>query len=244
MFTETITHADGTTGTGTATEAHAMRLLRTAVRRGYRMEATRTGGVIITRDVPTGRSVVPKHHTVALEPAVPVRTLTAAVRGDLEAVAARPNAYLVAEADQLFRARVGRVNAGFVSVPPVTVTRLVDRGLLVVGEAYKDTSNGFLPETRRPVRLSLAARLALVARAHRTRTTEPNGYIKPADIGMTAAAGLNKPGRRAGMVYDASSVAGCSCSAWSRPAGHRVEARSYARGHREQVTKELVAGLV
>jgi hypothetical protein len=43
VFRSTVTHADGSTGEGTCTEAHALRLLVTAVRRGYTVEATRQG---------------------------------------------------------------------------------------------------------------------------------------------------------------------------------------------------------
>ncbi|WP_128378529.1 hypothetical protein [Streptomyces cavernae] len=237
MFHEIVTHADGSTGHGTATEAYALSLLRKAVRRDCRMEATRTGGIVITRDLWRGR-VVPDHHIVALEPAKPVNRLTPAVRRDLEAVLAAPDAYVVNQAEQPFRARVGRLWARFVSLAPGTVARLVEGGLLVLGEPYAATSNGFLSEQRRPVRVSLAARLAMGAQAHRTRTTEPNGYVHAADIGLPPGSGRNV-GQKV-LVYDASSAVGCSCRSWSKMAEHRDVARLYVREHREQMTRELV----
>lgn len=238
MFTETITTADGTTETGSCTEAHALTTLRRAVKKGYRVEATRTGGAIIERDVWTG-DTLPKKLTVVIEPVKPVGTITPTMRDDLEAIG-RYEAYRVDAAERPFRDRVDRIHASFRSVPPAAARRLVERGLVTLGEPYQDTSNGYLAETRTPVRVSLAARLATHARTHRTRTTEPNGYVKPADIGMTNTNGLNKPGRRAGRVYDGSSRAGCSCGTWSTWAEDRGRALRAAREHRQKATAEFI----
>lgn len=239
MFNETITSADNETTTGTATEAHALSLLRRpAVRRGCRMEATRTGGVIITRQVWTG-DVLPKQRTIALEPVKPVARLTTTTREDLDAVLAASGAYLVEQAEREFRARVGRIGAGITGIAPAAAARLVDRGLLVLGEPYADTSNGYLPERRRPVKVSLAARLAMLAQAHRTETTQPAGWVKPSDMGYEFI-GRDRHG---GRTYVSTSAARCSCHGWSQLCEDRDDARRKARGHREQVTAELVESL-
>lgn len=242
MFRETVIDKRGDTAVGTASELHAFTLLRTAVQRGYRTEATRTGGVIITRDVWDG-FVLPKKAVITLEPEQPVTLISKAVRLDLEDIAADSSPYRVTTAGHHFRRRAGRLYARLTSIPPMTAQRLIDRGLVVVGPEETATSNGYMPEVRTPVRLSLAARLALVAQAHRTSTRAPRGYVYPADIGMTGTVGLNKPGRRAGQVYDGTSSATCICRGLSRPAGDRNEAQRYAREHREEVTGAMLAAL-
>ncbi|GAA5070475.1 hypothetical protein [Streptomyces similanensis] len=242
MFRETITSADGSTATGTATEAHARALLRTAVRRGYRVEATRTGGVIIERDVWDG-SRIPKKRTVALEPVTPLGNITPTIRGDLDVIAAR-DAYLVTGAEGTFMGRNGRIAAGLHGIPPAAAKRLIGRGLVVLGEPYEATSNGYMPETRTPVRVSLAARLALHAQAHRTRTSEPLGYVRPADVGMGGiTAGLNKGGRRGGLIYDGSSAASCTCREWTGTFEQRMFALDAARRHRQAATANFARTL-
>ncbi|MFG3287306.1 hypothetical protein ACGF3G_00590 [Streptomyces sp. NPDC048179] len=244
MFTETVTATDGTTETGTATEAHALATLRRAVgRRGVTIEATRTGGVIIEREIWDG-GVIPKRRTIVFEPAVPVGNITARMREDLDAIDGRAGAYLVTKAEPEFRVNVGRIAAGLWGVAPGGTKRLIDRGLVGVGAEYSATSNGFLPETRAAVRVSLAARLAMFAAGHRTRTSSPAGYVRPADIGMEGAVGLNKPGKRAGMVYDRRSPSSCTCRGWTY---HGVDgpedARRRARQHRQEVTAAFVRTL-
>ncbi|MDX3672748.1 hypothetical protein [Streptomyces europaeiscabiei] len=238
MFNETVTHTDGSTSTGTATETHALRLLRKAVRRGYHVEATRTGGAIIERDVHDG-SPVPKKHTVTLEPVQAIGTLTVTVRRDIAAVEAR-GAYLVTAAEPQFRTNVGRIAAGFASIPPAASQRLVDRGLVGVGQPYTATSNGFLPETRVPVRVSLVAQLAMLAQDHRTHTIAPAGYVRPADVGSSSA-GRQTPG--GGLLYSRASPAGCSCRQWSATADGRDDARRLAREHRQRAAAAFIAAL-
>jgi len=242
MFTETVTDSRGRTSTGTASETHALTLLRTAVRRGYRIEATHTGGVIIERDVWDG-SVIPKKRTITLEPAVPLGKITAGVREDLAAIDGR-EAHLVTGAQGPFRRRNGRISAGLDSIAPAAAARLVDRGLVVLGDPYASTSNGYMPETRTPVRVSLAARLALFAAEHRTRTSEPLGYVKPADVGMGGVTvGLNKGGRRGGTVYDGSSAASCTCRRWTGTFERRMFALDAARKHRQEAAAAFVRAL-
>jgi hypothetical protein len=94
------------------------------------------------------------------------------------------------------------------------------------------------------VTVSLAARLALLAAGHRTRTTEPNGYRHPADLGLAGlSAGLNKPGGRSGRLHDRTSAASCSCRRWSTWAEDRARARALAAQHRQQATAAMLRQL-
>lgn len=242
MFREVITSTDGTTDEGTCTEAHALSLLRRAVRRGCQVEATRTGGAVITRKVWTG-DVLPKKHVITIEPLTPIGTITATVLGDLNAIAADQGAYRVDQAEAPFRSRVGRINAGLMSLPPSSGRRLVERGLLVPGEPERSTSNGYLPETRTPVQLSLVARLSLLANAHHTSTVEPRGYHHPDLSQPYASIGRNVGGGKAGLAYDGISTAHCSCRDWSVAVDGRDAARRRAHEHRQQVTASMVAAL-
>ncbi|MEU5429783.1 hypothetical protein AB0H73_29905 [Streptomyces olivoreticuli] len=70
---------------------------------------------------------------------------------------------------------------------------------------------------------------------HRTWTTAPRGWVHPSDSRprhLQTSAGLNRPGRRAGLVGDHVSWAFCSCG-WDRACGGREEARRVAKRHRE-----------
>lgn len=156
-FYMTVTQADGTVSEGICTEAQAARSLATAARRGYRVEATRNGGAVIVRDI--RGSVVPRKHTVTLEPVAPTGKVTPAMRADLDAIAKRrAGAWLVR----------GRINAGFYSIPPASAARLVQRGLVTVeGTA---------------VAVSIAARLAMLAQDHHTETGEPRGYHREVGV--------------------------------------------------------------
>jgi hypothetical protein len=216
-FRMTVTSADGTISEGTCGEAAARRMLSTAMRRGYRTEATLQGGAVMVRDIRGG--VVPRRHTVTLEPATPAGKITDTARRDLELIASRGASLLPN----------GRIKAGYIyGIPPAATAQLIARGLVTVaGDA---------------VTISLAARLAMLAQDHRTETREPKGYVYPSDIGRGhLSAGLNKPGGRAGKVYDGSSVASCSCRGWSYPAGDRDTARRKAHEHRQQATATMLA---
>jgi hypothetical protein len=239
MFRETITSADESSEQGSCTEAHALSLLRAAVRRGYRVEATRQGGAVIVRDVATGLSVVPRHRTIILEPVTVAGTVTATMRADLDALARR-------DGKSPAEWRDGRIRAGLYCIPPAAVRRLVARGLV--------TASGQCG----PVALTLAARLAMLATDHRTTTSKPPGYQYPSDMAYRdalrtgqvvtlstpgiGAIGLNKPGRRAGRAYYRDSTASCSCR-WSWPAEDREDARRRARGHRQEATAAMLAEL-
>jgi hypothetical protein len=223
MFRETITSADGSTAEGACSEAHAMYTLGRAVRLGYRVEATRHGGAVVVREIPacTDRWQLPKRHTVTIEPVMQAGRVTDVNRLDLELVSGRGGS----------RMQGDRIKAGYLnSIPPGAAGRLIARGLVTVAD------DGV-------VTVSLVARLAMLAQDHHTETREPRGYVRPLDIGNTVSAGLNKPGGRAGKVYDRSSVASCSCRRWSYPAEDREDARRRAYEHRQEVTAALVRDL-
>lgn len=242
MFTETITDANGETATGTVSEEHALALLkRLAGRDGCTIEAARTGGVIVQRKV-RGGGPVPAARTIALNPVSRVAIITPTARRDLDAIIAR-GAYLVSNAQGTFRVNNGRISAGVHGIPPAATQRLIDRGLIVLGSPYEATSNGYLPESRTPVRVSLTARLVMLASDHQTRASAPAGYVRPADTGRTHTAGLNKPGRRAGMVHDGTSRANCSCGGWSGWFDGADSARRAARVHRQEVATAMILSL-
>ncbi|WTW95434.1 hypothetical protein OG216_19525 [Streptomycetaceae bacterium NBC_01309] len=224
MFHETVTHAGGTSK-GTASEAHALMLLRRAHRRGYAIEATREGGARITWT----RAVYPVghvHRSIILTPEMPVGTLTDAVVRDLGLIAsARPARYVESDAGRRM------ILAGLTEISPMATALLRARRLITADD--HDT-----------VRLTLSARLGLVARAHGTRTSEPMGWARPSDIGMhSLTAGLNRPGRRAGVLRSSASVATCTCGALSAHGGDRDEARRLALAHRHEMTAAFVASL-
>jgi hypothetical protein len=212
MFREIITSADGTVTEGQCGEEHALSLLRTAVRRGYRVLATRQGGAVIVRDVWTA-ATVPAKRTVELIPSLPCGTLTATVRRDLDMITRARAPHL----------RDGRIRAGyFYAVPPAATARLIARGLVTGGETEG-----------RPITVSLAARLAMLAGDHQTRTSKPRGYYRDPDhIG---------PWRKGGCMHDRSSAASCSCGGFSTWAEDRDSARQKAREHRQEATAALVS---
>ncbi|MET8696856.1 hypothetical protein ABZV65_30450 [Streptomyces bauhiniae] len=244
MFQQTVTQDDRPTSTSTVTEARALAVLRRmAKRRNCRIEVTRTGGAIIEWEAWNG-STVPRKRKAVLEPVTPLGNLTPTV---LEALAdiSTPDGYLVTDAQGPFRPRCDRIVAGlFGGAGPALAAKLIGRGLVTLGAPYEATSNGYMPETRTPVAVSLAARLALFAREHRTRTSEPAGYVKPADVGMAGiTAGLNKPGRRAGRIYDGSSAASCTCRNWTGTWERRMFALDAARKHRQDAAAEFIRSL-
>ncbi|MGW1989620.1 hypothetical protein [Embleya sp. NPDC001921] len=222
MFREIVTHSGGVTE-GTASEAHAESLLRRAVQRGYRIEATPDGGVTITWIVNTFRT---PHGTegraVILTPFMPVgKALTEATRADLDLIHKSP-------ADYATDANGARVISGlFWSIPQGATARLRARKLVTEDDG--------------PVRLTLTARLALFATSHRTHTTEPAGWYRPADRGI-ASAGLNKPGGRAGHLYSRTSTAVCQCG-YTKVCEDRDEARRDAAEHRATAATTFVKTL-
>ncbi|MFJ1606999.1 hypothetical protein ACIOHS_27050 [Streptomyces sp. NPDC088253] len=145
MFRETVTHAGGDSQ-GTASESHALMLLRRALNRGYGMEATLTGGASIrwTRVDVTTHSIVLR--SVALAPELPADALDDATRARLALIGLGDAQYVV-HADR----RV--ITAGGTEIEPFDTARLRARRLVAV-----DRNNR--------VRLTLAARLSLLALDH------------------------------------------------------------------------------
>ncbi|MFE3378749.1 hypothetical protein [Streptomyces anulatus] len=225
MFKQTQQHAGGVTE-GTAIERHARRLLVTAVRRGYAVEATPTGGAHITWNAllfgPGGGSVVRAPRSIELAPFTPVGALSATTREDLALIAGDRHARYAEQAGR-------RVITGpFWTIPAFATARLRARALVVEEEGR--------------VCLTLTARLGLLAQAHRTRTTEPEGWYRPSAGDRYGSAGLNRPGRRAGVMRDGSSWAVCSCGELTGALGEdRAGARRLAAEHRREVAARFIA---
>ncbi|MFD4356825.1 hypothetical protein ACFWPX_30035 [Nocardia sp. NPDC058518] len=99
-------------------------------------------------------------------------------------------------------------------------------------------------DSTQTIRVTLAARLALTACAHRTHTRAPRGYHHPADHRYAIdSVGLNKPGGRAGKIHDRTSHASCTCGALDYFADDRSTAARAARRHRAQAAAALVEAL-
>jgi len=135
------------------------------------------------------------------------------MRRELAAIGSYPAARFCPE--------TGRIRSGLLTDASRSTSRaLLRRGLVVI-----DPAGG-------SVRLSLRARLAMIADEHRTETTVPTGYLED-------AAGARRSDKRGRLMYDRSSFALCACG-WRGAGADREEARSAARRHRvEFVTAVL-----
>jgi hypothetical protein len=149
MFRETVTHASGES-TGTASEAHALFLLRRAARHGYGIEATAAGGAVITwtRTGIGGRTAL---RSITLTPHIPVGTLTEETIRHLGVINARVGAHYE------LREQRRIIAVGLYEIRPLDTARLRARALVTADDAA-------------PVRLTLTARLGLLANAHTTGT--------------------------------------------------------------------------
>ncbi|MBT2490614.1 hypothetical protein J7E96_19265 [Streptomyces sp. ISL-96] len=224
MFRETIHHSSGVIE-GAANEQHATMLLTSAVRRGYDVEFTPAGGALITwtRHLfgAGGNSAVRADRSISLEPFTPVGALSDTARDDLALIAGDRHArYDEQDGRRVIRGLVWQI-------PAFTTARLRARGLVV--------------EDGDRLRLSLTARLGLLAQAHRTSTTAPNGWYRPSAADPYGSAGLNRPGGRAGMLRDSGSAATCACGELSGWGGDRDEARRLTRDHRRAVAAAFIA---
>ncbi|MFC8465972.1 hypothetical protein [Streptomyces sp. NPDC057250] len=224
MFRETIHHPGGVTH-GHANERHAVSILTRAVRRGYAVEATPSGGALITWTRatfgPTADGTIRADRSISLEPFTPVGAISPTTRADLALIGGDPHAHY---AEQDGR----RVISGLVwRIPAFTTARLRARSLITEDEAGR-------------VRLTLTARLGLLAQAHRTRTTEPAGWHRPSAATPYGSAGLNRPGRRAGMLHDGGSAALCACGGLAGYGSDRAEARRLTAAHRREVTTRFI----
>ncbi|MFF4283022.1 hypothetical protein ACFY0Z_30095 [Streptomyces kronopolitis] len=226
MFTQSTSHANGTASTNAANEMHAASLLRRAVRRNFSVEATRYGGVLIRWEArgfgPMDGQITRFPRSITLSPLCPVRALSDTQLRDLDVI----NSY-----GTRFVPGTGRIEADLFHVPPATTARLLCSVLVVV-----DPSVG-------RARLSLPARLALHARDHQTSTAQPRGWYHPADgpRSFARSAGLNKPGRRSGLMHDRSSSVSCACGGLFAFAEDREDARRQACAHRQEATRDLLA---
>ncbi|MCX5079021.1 hypothetical protein OG321_42255 [Streptomyces sp. NBC_00424] len=209
----------------TATESHAITLLRRTVRRGYDVEAATDGSVAVNwtyrRFHPRDENrTLTEPRSLTLTPQILIRGLTEATRRDLE---------LIQEAGRRarFESQSGRqvVTTGFHRIPPAASARLHERG--------------FITDDHGRARLTLPALIAMHAQDHRTHTTTPQGWARPSDAGH-AGAGLNRPGRRNGLLYNGTSAALCRCGALNVHADTRDEARRRARDHQRTATAQFI----
>lgn len=163
MFHETVTHASGESR-GHASEAHGLLLLRRALKRGHAMEVTPAGGAVITWSLigHGGRAVV---RSITLAPHTPVGTLTDGTVRDLGVIDSTGTVR--------YELRDGRriITAGMYEIPPLTTARYRARNL-VTADRYDR------------VRLTLTARLGLLARQH-----QPGTGTALCACGLTARAG-------------------------------------------------------
>ncbi|MCY0963374.1 hypothetical protein [Streptomyces sp. H27-H5] len=145
---------------GTATESHAITLLRRAVRRGYDVEAATDGSVAVNW---TYRRFHPhdEPRSLTLTPQILIRGLTETTRQDLELIQAAGDR-------ARFETQSGRqvVTLGFHRIPPAASVRLNERG--------------FITDDHGRARLTLPALIAMHAQDHRTHTTAPRVGYAPA----------------------------------------------------------------
>ena len=152
MFRETVTHASGESS-GSASEAHALFLLRRAIRQGDSVEATPAGGAIV-RWTRTDRGGIKVKRSIVFNPHLPVGDLGPETVRHLGVIDSRTSAHY--ELRELRRI----IAVGLYEIQPFDTARLRARGLITTDDAA-------------PVRLTLTARLGLLAQAH---TPGPDGH--------------------------------------------------------------------
>ncbi|MFE6551699.1 hypothetical protein ACFVHS_25315 [Streptomyces sp. NPDC057746] len=168
MFTEIVSSHDGNDSHGTATESHALTLLRRAYNRGYAIEATGQGGVVITWRRIALATHRPVLRSITLTPKLGPLTLT---EQDLDHFRAIDSAKIVS----LGRRDGARIiTAGLYEIAPEHTDRLVDHGLVAADR------NGSL-------RLTLTARLAALAKKH-VSACAPQGRAVTCLCGFTVHA--------------------------------------------------------
>jgi hypothetical protein len=203
-YTERVKHRDDEPVTGAVTAYEADRLVATAIRRGYAIEPTTRGVLVLRR---TDARVV-----VELHPTTPP-ALTSAQAQDLTRFAGR---------DARLRVRSGGlvITAGFTRIPPAATQRLLTRGWM----------SSLTLTDKAPVSVSVAGLVAVTLARHSTRTTLPRGWHRAADNPHgPQVVGRDRHG---GRIYDGTSWAVCSCG-WSRFADDRRGAGRAAREHRQ-----------
>jgi hypothetical protein len=175
MFTETV-ESPGNLSTGAASEAHALILLRRASSRGYAIEPTREGGAIVRYRKRHLGHPEPVVHTITLAPHVPAGDL---VDGDVFTLRAIDDAKVARFTDS-DRYALPVIAAGTYEVPPAQTESLQGRHLLAVDDD-------------RNVRLTLSARLGLLAHAHERLATADR-------LAAWCACGLALSGRDADQI--------------------------------------------
>lgn len=221
MFTETINHAGGIS-TGTVSEDHARYLLRRGVVRGADVEATLAGGARISwtaSSFTAGGGPVRVDRAIELTPQMSVGILTDTVRSDLSFIEVTPASRYRMDDDR----RV--IVCDLHCIPPFATGHLRARGLVV--------------EEQGRVRLSLAARLGLLAHQHRTMIRQPSAWHR--SVEPYGRAGLNQPSRHAGLLYGPASDALCTCGELSACGADRDEALRLAAAHRRTIAAAFVA---
>jgi hypothetical protein len=203
-YIEVVTHGDDPPVTGSVTAVEADGVVGTAIRRGYRVEPTEHGVLVLRR--PTARIVVELRPVCRPAP-------TRSQAQDLSLLAGHRSAHLRARPEGLL------ITAGIARIPPAAARRLLGRGWV-----------GCLTvQDGEPVSVSVAGRVALALRQHRTRSTHPRGWHFAADNPHgPQVVGRDRHG---GRLYDGSSRAVCSCG-WSQFAERRPQAAHAARQHR------------
>jgi hypothetical protein len=212
-YTELVTHRDDEPVTGPVTAYEADSVVASAIRRGYAVEPTTRGVLVLRR--PDARVVVELHPTSP--PA-----LTSMQAHDLALFAGR-DAHLWVRSDCLV------ITAGIARIPPAATHRLLACGWM---------SSLTLTDGAR-VSVSVAGMVALTLARHSTRTSHPRGWHRAADNpNGPQVVGRDRHG---GRIYDGTSTAVCSCR-WSHYAGDRRDAARAAREHRQDsVLRALMA---
>lgn len=223
VFTETITTPGDADAVGRITEAHAVTLLRQSLSRQRlraRVEATRTGGALITwtRHRLDGDAVIPVPCSITLTPITPLK-ITPTVRQDLRAVDRYPDLAALDLHDDPRRDGHARITSGLYSIPPAASERLLDAGLLIAGEPEPVSDRWGRVGTRTPVSLSLGARLALHSWEHSAERHDQQARL-----------------------YARSSWPTCPCG-WATWADDASHAARLAREHRQNETAALIATL-
>lgn len=145
MFTETVIHAGGLTE-GTASEPHAFRLIRQAIRRGYTVTPTKAGGAVITwtaRHPIRNGTTVEEPRSISLTPQTPAGPITNRLQADLLAVHRAGAALPCIQSGRTV------IRTGAQCIGPAATSRLYAHRLVV--------------EEGGRVRLTLVAYLALLA---------------------------------------------------------------------------------
>ncbi|MFJ6561945.1 hypothetical protein ACIQMV_19205 [Streptomyces sp. NPDC091412] len=170
MFTEKVTSESGSESRGTATEVHALSLLRRSYNRGYAITATREGGALIRwRKVNPATSCALR--SISLRPHTEVGDLSEETRRNLAVI---DSVRVARYARSIERPGCRIIEAGTYEIP-VAQTDVLTAHRLVVADR-----NGRL-------RLTLSARLAQIAQEHAS-VIDPSAPVVTCLCGFTVHA--------------------------------------------------------